>query len=755
MKYLGRLFQIGTFIALLAVTSALADDPPGRVARLESMTGSVSVQPGGQGDWAQGSANSPLTNADNIWADKDSRAELNVGTGFLRIDSESSLTLTNVDNDAVQVQLHQGALNVHVGKLYGGEVYEIDTPNLAFTVTKSGDYRFDVDPNGDSTIVTVWKGEGDATGQGPAVKIHAGQQSRFTGGTSLTHDDRSAPQPDAFDQWCQERNQRADNSISARYVAPGTVGSDDLDANGTWRETPDYGPVWTPTAVAPDWAPYRYGHWINVAPWGWTWVDDAPWGFAPFHYGRWVNWGGYWGWAPGPYWVRPWYAPAMVGWFGGPRFGVGFGFGIGFGVGWAPLGWGEPFFPWWGGCSRGYFNHINISNTHITNINNVTNNYFNHNNTGGFYGAHGIAATPRYATTHNGLTAASSNTLQHSLPVASNMTKLSPTAAHNLVNSSARGPQVTPTRESTLGAHAGQPAAHPTSAAASRPTVSRMTPPASAARGNSSAAARTPQTSARGPESSAAGNKPSPSTARSPETAQSRPGAATSGSVGRSVPRPPQSMSSGNSAGAARGSMGASNTPSRSEPTQTAMNHNVPRPPSSTGNNSNRISESPNSNASRSPASNSPNATARSVPRPPQGSVSRPAESARNTAPSNSAAPRSYSSPSSNVGRSNSVPRPSGNVRSAPSYSPSNGNSGRSYGNMGGGGYSARSYGSMGSNAGSYRGGGERPTYGSPSGGRGHYSAPSHSSGGGGSHGSSGGSSHSSGGGSHGGGGHR
>ena len=754
MKYLGRLFQIGTFIALLAVTSALADDPPGRVARLESMTGSVSVQPGGQGDWAQGSANRPLTNADNIWADKESRAELNVGTGMLRIDSESSLTLTNVDNDAVQVQLHQGALNVHVGKLYDGEVYEIDTPNLAFTVTKSGDYRFDVDPNGDSTIVTVWKGEGDATGQGSAVKVHAGEQSRFTGGNSLTHEDRAAPQPDDFDQWCQERNQHEDNSISARYVAPGTVGTDDLDANGTWRETPDYGPVWTPTAVAPDWAPYRYGHWINVAPWGWTWVDDASWGFAPFHYGRWVNWGGNWGWAPGPYWVRPWYAPAMVGWFGGPGFGVGlgFGFGLGFGVGWAPLGWGEPFFPWWGGCSRGYFNHINVSNTHITNINNVTNNYFNHGATGGFYGAHGIAATPRYATTHNGLTSASSTTLQHSLPVASNMTKLTPTAAHNLVNSSARGPQVTPTHESTLGAKTGPSVAKPTGAGASRPTVSRMTPPASAARGSSTA-------STRGAETSAAGNKPSPSTARGPQTAQGRTGA-TASSAG-SVPRPPQSMGSSNGASRGGASSGAGNAATHSEPTQMATNHNVPRPPSSMANGSNRISESPNSNASRSMGNNSSSAVGRSVPRPPEGSMSHPTESARNAASGNSASPRSYSSPSSppssssmssNMGRSNSVPRPSGNVRSAPSYSASNGgSSGRSYGSMGGGGYSARSYGSMGSNSGPYRGASERPTYGSP-GGSGHYSAPSHSSGGS-SHGSS--SSHSSGGGSHGGGGHR
>src|SRR5580698_1399765 len=132
-----------------------APDPPGRVARLQYMTGQVSVQPQGTEDWVDGSVNRPLTNADNVWADKNSRAELDLGTGLMRIDSETSLTLTNIDNNAVQVSLHQGALNVHVRRLYGGEVWEIDTPNLAFTLSKAGDYRFDVDPNGDATVVTV------------------------------------------------------------------------------------------------------------------------------------------------------------------------------------------------------------------------------------------------------------------------------------------------------------------------------------------------------------------------------------------------------------------------------------------------------------------------------------------------------------------------------------------------------------------------------------------------------------------------
>jgi len=37
-----------------------------------------------------------------------------------------------------------------------------------------------------------------------------------------------------------------------------------------------------------DWAPYREGHWAWIEPWGWTWVDDASFGFVTSHYGRWA-----------------------------------------------------------------------------------------------------------------------------------------------------------------------------------------------------------------------------------------------------------------------------------------------------------------------------------------------------------------------------------------------------------------------------------------------------------------------------------
>jgi hypothetical protein len=720
MKSYGRLLKIGALAILLAATAAWAADPPGRVARLQYMGGSVSIQPRGTEDWVQGSANRPLTNADNIWADKDSRAELNLGTALMRMNSETSLTLSNVSNEAVQVQLHQGTLNLHVRHLYGGEVYEIDTPNLAFTVTKPGDYRFDTDPNGDSTLVTVRRGEGEATGKGPAVKVKSGKQARFTGGTSLAHQILDAPQPDSFDSWCQVRDEREDHSLSAKYVAPGVVGYEDLDTYGTWRDTPEYGRVWVPASVPPDWAPYRYGHWVWIDPWGWTWVDDAPWGFAPFHYGRWVWYGGYWGWAPGPYWVRPWYAPAMVAWFGGPGWGLGWGFGFGWGFGWgwgwAPLGWGEPFFPWWGHCGPGYFRNVNISNTHITNINNITNVYNNSTGTQGFYGNRGVA-TPRYAMSHNGLTAASNNTLQHSLPVQSNMAKVPESALHNLP--SAKGPDVSPTHDSTLGGKTGSPVARPTSAAASRPTVSRMTPPAPArtSSAEASAARGSEGQAGRGPETSSARNAEAPAASHGPESSAtgSHSATGTSPTEGRDVPRSGQSSNEGS-----REVGNASHIP--------ASNY-VPRPPSAWGSRSLSGSE-PSRSGTTQMAMNT-------VPRPPEGSFSRPTVSAGNS----SGATRSYSSPGSNRSGSYNVPRPTGPVRPAPGESASSG-----YG---------RSNGRWDNESSSYHHGyGQGRSYGSQGGSYGHYSSPSHSSGG--SHGSWGGSHGGSSGGSHsGGGGHR
>ena len=605
-------------------------DVPSRVARVQYMSGEVSMQPGGVNDWVAASQNRPLTTADRVWTDKNSKAELNVGDGFLRMNSETSVTLTNVGDNTIQVELDQGVLEVTVRHLEGGEVYEVDTPNLAFTLMKSGVYRFDVDPNGDQTLVTVRSGYGEATGKGKAVRVNSGEQVRFSGANSLTHTAQAAPPRDGFDDWAQVRDKRLANSVSARYVSPGVIGYQDLDAYGVWQNSPQYGSVWVPTSVQPGWAPYRYGHWAWIEPWGWTWVDDAPWGFAPFHYGRWVDWNGGWGWAPGSigYW-NPYYAPALVGWIGGPGFGFGFGWGggwgIGVGFGWFPLGWGEPFYPrycgwghggwgrnggwgWRGGhVSNAYLRNVNVTNTHISNFNNVSNNYHN-NNFGGTHNAFrntagAVTAAPRSAFTSG----AAINRVGTVVPK-------SALGKGQLVGAA----NVAPTRQSVLGGRT--PVTHgvPPASATNRSVVTHATPPAAAARAN--------------------GN----------QSAMARGNGATTTQGNRNVGRPTGSALSANQGNAA---------------------HNAPRPPSAGGAANNQVARG---NAPSNPAGHN-------VPRPPANYTYRaPSGSAQHSAPSHQSAPSQHAAPQGNSrgGSQGNAPHGGGSQGNSPHGGSSQGNSG-------------------------------------------------------------------------------
>ncbi len=96
-----------------------------------------------------------------------------------------------------------------------------------------------------------------------------------------------------------------------------------LDPYGEWMATSDYGYVFQPRQAAQtrDWRPYTNGHWVYTDA-GWTWISDEQFGWATYHYGRWVRLRGTgWVWVPGDEW-----APAWVSWRTGNDF-----------VGWAPL----------------------------------------------------------------------------------------------------------------------------------------------------------------------------------------------------------------------------------------------------------------------------------------------------------------------------------------------------------------------------------------------------------------------------------
>jgi hypothetical protein len=349
-----------------------ADNPPARVARLGYLRGNVSFLRAGSDQWSQGALNFPVTTGDRIYSDRDSKAELEAGPYTVRMSNGTDLTVTNLNDQTTQLGLEQGALRISVYQLPTDNTLEIDTANAALTVQRPGNYRVDVDPSGNRTLVTVNRGSIEVSGGGVSQIVESGQAASLIGRDPLAIESVPIPPPDSFDRWSEERDRRIESSKSREYMSPAIPGYDDLDEYGRWEVDADYGPVWYPT-VAVDWIPYRFGHWAWIDPWGWTWVEDEPWGFCPFHYGRWIHIGIAWGWLPGPIVALPVYAPALVAFLGGPGFSIGVGVGL---VGWFPLGPREPFFPWfhYGGDYLRIVNITNIRNvTNITNITNITN----------------------------------------------------------------------------------------------------------------------------------------------------------------------------------------------------------------------------------------------------------------------------------------------------------------------------------------------------------------------------------------------
>ena len=457
-------FSLACFALAPGRAAADANDPSSRVARIAYTRGSVSLSPAGTQDWVAAPLNRPLTIGDTVWSDQDSRVELQLGASVIRLASSSELSFVNLGNEVTQLQLTSGTLLLRVRRLNDDETYEVDTPNLAFSVLRPGLYRISVDPAGNTTSVSARNGQGEVTGGGSAYTLHAGDSEVFSGTDQLSVNS----QPDAFDQdpfdtWAADRDSHWDRSVSVRYVSADVVGSEDLDEHGAWRRTADYGYVWYPRGVGPGWAPYHAGHWSYIAPWGYTWVDDQPWGFAPFHYGRWVRDEGEWCWVPAPprpeggEYSRPVYAPALVAWVG-----------AGAAIAWFALGPREVYVPSYP-VSANYVRNINVTNTTVntTVINNVYNTTIVNNTT--------VNETYVNRAVPGAITATSAHAFATAQSVARNPLKVDQRALAG-AQVRALAPAVVPTKQAVLGSSPQVPAKPPT-AVQTRSVVARTPPP--------------------------------------------------------------------------------------------------------------------------------------------------------------------------------------------------------------------------------------------------------------------------------------
>ena len=329
----GWLFLLSVLLAAPAATAVAqsAGDLPTEVGRVVLIDGAVSFRAVAGEPWGAALANLPLIAGASLSTGPSGRAAFALAAARFWLDGESEIAIDSFDDHVVTVTLAQGRVDISLGGLAPGDSYTVSTPAGPVVLESAGFYRVTAGDRNHAPGVAVFAGRADFSSGGGTQTVEGGQEAFAAGSPSLF----GPAIEDRFDQWANDLGGRDNGGFASQYVPAGIPGADDLDAYGQWRVVPDYGTVWVPTQVAINWAPYRDGQWQWIEPWGWTWVDHAPWGFAPFHYGRWVKLNGWWSWVPGQKDRRPVYAPALVNFAGnpGPRTG-----GNGPGVTWTPLG---------------------------------------------------------------------------------------------------------------------------------------------------------------------------------------------------------------------------------------------------------------------------------------------------------------------------------------------------------------------------------------------------------------------------------
>jgi len=357
------------------------EEGPGRgVARISLMNGDVSVKRGDTADVVAAAINAPLMVNDRIMTGGGARAEIQFDSAnLLRMGSVTEVQLAELEWQRYMIQIASGTVTFRVIRNLEAQV-EINTPTVALRPLKKGEYRITVREDGTTEII-VRSGELEVVTPRGSERLKSGRMM-LARGTSNDAEFQvvNAPPKDDFDRWNQDRDRYFERSQAYDNMSADIYGGEDLDGNGSWTNSPQYGRVWVPR-VSAGWAPYQNGRWVYYDWYGWTWVSYDTWGWAPYHYGRWFHDASIgWGWWPGGRASRHYWRPAYVSFFGwGGRGGGGFNVGFGFGnVGWVPLAPYERCYGWWGrNRYNGWRNNNYINNTTIVNNVNITNIYRN------------------------------------------------------------------------------------------------------------------------------------------------------------------------------------------------------------------------------------------------------------------------------------------------------------------------------------------------------------------------------------------
>lgn len=317
-----------------AGVTALADDDDepeitDRVARISFIEGEARVRRSGSADWEKLSLNLPLVEGDEISTYPGSRIEIQFDKNrHLRLDANSYLQVVTLKDEGIALSLSLGSLSLRLTSFdKARSFFEIDAPKTTIAMQKAGRYRIDAGKEGEREVRAGVTEGGEARiysdnagftlkdGRSTRIYIDGPDAGEWENGDASRFNDE-------FSEWVANREEvvakRLRTSYYDKYYDDDIYGADDLNDNGDWINTADYGYVWSPGRLAlaqySSWSPYRYGQWRWMQPFGWIWVNDEPWGWATYHHGRWFSYNGRWVWSPYGFYrsTRSWWSPALV-----------------------------------------------------------------------------------------------------------------------------------------------------------------------------------------------------------------------------------------------------------------------------------------------------------------------------------------------------------------------------------------------------------------------------------------------------------
>src|SRR5579884_2277078 len=341
------LLAAATLFAAAPARSSAEGEPPTQVGRVSFVSGKVGFETAGA--WIPAAVNFPIAERQALRTEGDARAELRIGAMTVMLSGDTEVEIARLDGTVAELVVPHGRVGVELRVLPKDRSVEFDIPRGGIWLVDAGRYDIEAGAAGQPARVAAFSGKARVVAGPRETELGASEAVTLAGTDSAVA--TAAAAPDAFVEWCRTRGSDEAQLAAPLHVSRDMAGYDALDANGAWETTADYGAVWYPNLPAAEWAPFRFGHWVRLEPWGWTWIDDRPWAFAVSHYGRWVHTPGAdgqparWGWVPGKFVAEPAFVPAVVAFLGTDGVGLSYADGYGPAMAWFPLAPGEVYWP--------------------------------------------------------------------------------------------------------------------------------------------------------------------------------------------------------------------------------------------------------------------------------------------------------------------------------------------------------------------------------------------------------------------------